>query len=131
MSAITDVAPPEGPAPEAGETSGASKPQRYGAFRALRHRNYRLYFFGQLTSLAGTWMQSAAQSWLVLKLTNSSMMLGVVSFAQFTPILLVGIVCRRGDRSRRSAPDADWDPDAADAERVHLAALTFAGRVRV
>ncbi|HWN56543.1 MAG TPA: MFS transporter, partial [Methylomirabilota bacterium] len=48
---------------------------RSGAFRALRHRNYRLYFFGQLVSLAGTWMQSAAQAWLVLKLTNSSLML--------------------------------------------------------
>ena len=69
------------------EDSGESR----GAFRALRHRNYRLYFFGQLTSLAGTWMQSAAQAWLVLKLTNSATMLGVVSFAQFTPILLVGL----------------------------------------
>jgi Transmembrane secretion effector len=58
---------------------------RMGAFRALRHRNYRLYFVGQLTSLAGTWMQSAAQAWLVLGLTNSSLMLGVVSFAQFLP----------------------------------------------
>ena len=64
---------------------------RAGAFRALRHRNYRLYFIGQLTSLAGTWMQSAAQAWLVLGLTNSSLMLGVVSFAQFFPILLVGL----------------------------------------
>src|ERR1700733_6964529 len=78
--------------------------ERRGAFRALRHRNYRLYFFGQLTSLAGTWMQSAAQSWLGLKLTNSSMMLGVVSFAQFAPILLVGlfagVVIDRIDRRR-------------------------------
>ena len=64
---------------------------RAGTFRALRHRNYRLYFIGQLTSLTGTWMQSAAQAWLVLGLTNSSLMLGVVSFAQFFPILLVGL----------------------------------------
>jgi MFS family permease len=64
---------------------------RGGAFRALRHRNYRLYFFSQFVSLAGTWMQNAAQAWLVLKLTNSSLMLGVVSFAQCTPILLVGL----------------------------------------
>src|SRR6266481_7204815 len=48
--------------------------ERRGAFRALRHRNYRLYFFGQSTSLAGTWMQSAAQLWLVLELTNSATM---------------------------------------------------------
>jgi MFS family permease len=73
------------------EESGKPKHDRLGAFRALRHRNYRLYFFGQLTSLAGSWMQSAAQAWLVLRLTNSSMMLGIVSAAQFAPILLVGL----------------------------------------
>ena len=82
------------------EDSNASR----GAFRALRHRNYRLYFCGQLTSLAGTWMQSAAQAWLVLKLTNSATMLGVVTFAQFTPILLVGlfagVIVDRVDRRR-------------------------------
>jgi MFS family permease len=131
MSAITDVAPPEGPAPEAGETSGASKPQRYGAFRALHHRNYRLYFGGQLTSLAGTWMQSAAQSWLVLKLTNSSMMLGVVSFAQFTPILLVGlfagVVVDRVDRRRVII----LTQTLLMLSAFTLAALTWSGRVRV
>ena len=84
------------PAAEAGQSDPLQPPGEgaigsRGAFRALRHRNYRLYFCGQLTSLAGTWMQSAAQAWLVLKLTNSSTMLGVVSFAQFTPILLVGL----------------------------------------
>ncbi len=84
------------PAAENGEPgrlqpSGDALSESRGAFRALRHRNYRLYFFGQLVSLAGTWMQSAAQAWLVLKLTDSSLMLGVVSFAQFTPILLVGL----------------------------------------
>src|ERR1700688_1992630 len=104
MFGITDVATSEEPQLEAGENSSASKPQSYGAFRALHHRNYRLYFGGQLPSLAGTWMQSAAQSWLVLKLTNSSMMLGVVSFAQFTPILLVGlfagVLIDRVDRRR-------------------------------
>ncbi|MGH7813971.1 MAG: MFS transporter [Candidatus Binataceae bacterium] len=77
---------------------------RMGAFRALHHRNYRLYFTGQLTSLAGTWMQSAAQAWLILKLTNSSFMLGVVSFAQFLPVLIVGlfagVVVDRIDRRR-------------------------------
>src|SRR6202162_665027 len=95
------VSPPEDI--QAGAIEDA-KPSRAGAFRALRHRNYRLYFFGQLTSLAGTWMQSAAQAWLVLKLTNSATMLGVVSFAQFTPILLVGlfagVIVDRVDRRR-------------------------------
>jgi len=101
----TDAAPAE----EAGQPDAPQPPtepagEGRGAFRALRHRNYRLYFFGQLTSLAGTWMQSAAQAWLVLKLTNSATWLGVVSFAQFTPILIVGlfagVVVDRLDRRR-------------------------------
>jgi MFS family permease len=107
------------------------KPARASAFRALRHRNYRLYFFGQLTSLAGTWMQSAAQSWLVLKLTNSSMMLGVVSFAQFAPILLVGlfagVMIDRIDRRRMLIGTQTLLMLSA----FTLAALTLSGRVRV
>src|SRR5260370_38332569 len=63
--------------PDQLQPSGDASSVRSGAFRALRHRNYRLYFFGQLISLAGTWMQSAAQAWLVLKLTDSSLWLGV------------------------------------------------------
>jgi MFS family permease len=102
-----------------------------GAFRALRHRNYRLYFFGQLTSLAGTWMQSAAQAWLVLKLTNSSTMLGVVSFAQFTPILLVGlfagVIVDRLDRRRLIITTQILLMLSA----FTLAALTWSGAVRV
>jgi MFS family permease len=54
---------------------------------ALKHRNYRLFFFGQLISLIGTWMQNLAQGWLVLKLTNSVLDLGVVTALQFTPLL--------------------------------------------
>jgi len=102
-----------------------------GAFRALRHRNYRLYFCGQLTSLAGTWMQSAAQAWLVLKLTNSSTMLGVVSFAQFTPILLVGlfagVIVDRLDRRRLIITTQILLMLSA----FTLAALTWTGAVRV
>jgi MFS family permease len=74
------------------------------AFRALRHRNFRLFFAGQLTSLTGTWMQSVAQSWLVLKLTDSPLMLGLVTFANYLPILLValfaGVVVDHVDRRR-------------------------------
>jgi hypothetical protein len=47
--------------------------------RAFRHRNYRLFFFGQGISLIGTWMQSVAQSWLVLLLTGDPFILGVVA----------------------------------------------------
>src|SRR5437870_10958740 len=48
-------------------------------FRALRHRNYRLFFWGQLVSLIGTWMQQTAMSWYVYQITNSKFLLGVVS----------------------------------------------------
>src|SRR5512142_755838 len=56
-------------------------------FSALRHRNYRLFFTGQLISLIGTWMQNVAQAWLVYALTNSPFYLGVVSFAASIPTL--------------------------------------------
>ncbi len=57
-------------------------------FRALRHRDFRLFYAGQLISLVGTWMQSLAQSWLVLVLTNSAFALGLVGALQFFPVLL-------------------------------------------
>jgi len=59
--------------------------------RAFRHRNYRLFFGGQGMSLIGTWMQSVAQSWLVLQLTGDPFMLGVVSAAQFLPVMFLGL----------------------------------------
>lgn len=58
---------------------------------ALRHRNYRLFFAGQLVSLIGTWMQSVAQSWLILSLTNDPFMLGLVAAVQFLPVLILGL----------------------------------------
>jgi len=58
--------------------------------RALRHRNFRLFFGGQLISLVGTWMQQVAQSWLIYRLTNSSFLLGVVTFAAQFPVFLLG-----------------------------------------
>jgi MFS family permease len=57
---------------------------------SLRHRNYRLYFFGQLVSVMGTWMQTVAQSFLVLDLTHSGTALGLVTAVRFLPILLFG-----------------------------------------
>ncbi len=59
--------------------------------RAFRHRNYRLFFAGQGISLVGTWMQSVAQSWLVLQLTGSPLMLGLVAAVQFLPVMLLGL----------------------------------------
>jgi MFS family permease len=59
--------------------------------RALRHRNYRLFFAGQAISLVGTWMQQVAQGWLVLQLTHDPLWLGLVSLAQFGPVILLGL----------------------------------------
>ncbi len=104
---------------------------RLDAFRALRHRNFRLYFGGQLISLIGTWMQSMAQAWLVLKLTNSPMMLGVVSFATYLPILLValfaGVVVDHVDRRRLILTSQTMLMLSAFV----LSALTWTGVVRV
>jgi MFS family permease len=57
-------------------------------FRALRHRNYRLFFCGQIISLIGTWMQSIAQAWLVYRLTKSPLLLGLVGFSGQIPVFL-------------------------------------------
>lgn len=55
----------------------------------MRHRNFRLYWTGQLISLIGTFMQSVGQGWLVFQLSGSALMLGVVGFAQFSPVLVL------------------------------------------
>src|ERR1043165_3599801 len=61
-------------------------------FAALRHRNFRLFFAGQLISLVGTWMQNTAQGWLVYQLTGSKMLLGVVAAVGSTPLMLFSVV---------------------------------------
>ena len=58
---------------------------------AFRHRNYRLFFTGQLISLIGTWMQQVAQAWLVLQLTGDPIWLGIVATAQFLPVMVFGL----------------------------------------
>jgi MFS family permease len=63
----------------------------FHGFRAFRHRNYRLFFSGQLISLIGTWMQQVAQAWLVLQLTHDPLWLGLVSVAQFGPVIIFGL----------------------------------------
>jgi MFS family permease len=71
---------------------------------SLRQRNYRLFFFGQLVSVAGTWMQTVAQSFLVLDLTHSGTQLGLTSAARFLPMFLFGpiggVFADRTDRKR-------------------------------
>jgi MFS family permease len=72
--------------------------------RALRHRNYQLFFGGQLISLIGTWMQMVAQSWLVYRLTGSAVLLGFVGFSSQIPVFLMapvgGSVADRYNRHR-------------------------------
>lgn len=60
-------------------------------FRALRHRNYRLFFWGQLVSLVGTWMQQTAMSWFVYQITDSKLLLGVVAAMGSAPMMLSSI----------------------------------------
>ncbi len=73
-------------------------------FAALRHRNYRLFFIGQLISLTGTWMQNVAGRWLVYELTGSPFKLGLVTFAAGVPVLLFslwgGVVADRVPKRR-------------------------------
>ncbi len=84
---------------------GASLRDSFRAsFRALRHRDFRLYWSGQVISLAGTWMQAVAQGWLMHRLTGSPFMLGLLGFAQFIPVTVLslpaGVVADRMTRRR-------------------------------
>lgn len=60
-------------------------------FRSLRHDQFRLFYFGQLISITGTWMQNMAQAWLVYRLSQSTLLLGTVAFAAMLPVLLFGL----------------------------------------
>ena len=99
--------------------------------RALRHRNFQLFFSGQLISLIGTWMQSVAQAWLVYRLTGSSLLLGAAGFASQIPVFLVaplgGIVADRHNRQRVVIGTQVASMILAGV----LAALTLSGKVNV
>ncbi len=101
------------------------------AFRSLRHRNYRLFFAGQLISLVGTWVQIVAQSWLVYRLTGSETLLGLVGFAGQIPIFLFapfgGVLADRSDRRRVLVATQTASLLAA----LGLALLTLGGIVTV
>src|ERR1039458_2350461 len=72
--------------------------------RALRHRNYKLFFSGQLISLIGTWMQGLAMGWLVYRMSHSAFMLGLVGFASQIPTLVLspfaGVLLDRWDKHK-------------------------------
>ena len=115
---------------------GASEDQkpRIGlrtTLRALRHRNFQLFFGGQLISLIGTWMQNIAQDWLVYRLTGSSLLLGTVAFVNQIPIFLLapvaGIVADRWNRHRIVIATQATSMVLA----LTLAALTLTGRIRI
>jgi len=99
--------------------------------RALRHRNFQLFFGGQLISLIGTWMQNIAQDWLVYRLTGSSLLLGTVAFASQIPIFLLapvsGIVADRWNRHRIVIATQSASMFLA----LTLATLTLSGRIRI
>jgi MFS family permease len=101
------------------------------AGRALRHRNFQLFFGGQLISLIGTWMQTVAQSWLVYRLTGSGLLLGAVGFASQIPVFLVaplgGITADRANRQRIVIATQT----ASMILAFILAALTLSGKVQV
>jgi MFS family permease len=99
--------------------------------RALRHRNFQLFFAGQLISLIGTWMQNVAQSWLVYRLTGSSALLGMVGFAGQIPVFLIsplgGLIADRYSRQRTVIATQT----SALILAFVLAGLTLTGRVQV
>jgi MFS family permease len=95
------------------------------AWRALRHRNFRLFFFGQSLSLIGTWMTRLATTWLVYRLTHSALLLGIVGFAgQIVSFLLgpvAGVWVERLDRRKMLV----WTQAAAAVQSLALAVLTL------
>src|SRR3954451_16487014 len=99
--------------------------------RALRYRNYRLFFGGQIVSLAGTWITTTATSWLVDRLTGSALLLGFVGFeGQFPAFLLgpfTGIFVDRWDRRRLLVATQT----ISMLQSFTLAALTLSGHITV
>ena len=99
--------------------------------RSFRHRNFRLYFIGQLLSLNGSWMQSVAQAWLVYRLTDSSFMLGLVAFLNLGPVLVLGLF-GGALADRYSRYRLFWVTQTlAMAQAFVLAGLTLSGQVQV
>jgi MFS family permease len=99
------------------------------AWRALRHRNFKLFFFGQSISMIGTWMTRLATSWLVYRMTDSALLLGIVSFAgQIVSFALgpfAGVWVERLDRRKLLV----WTQAAAAIQSLTMAALTLAHRI--
>src|SRR5438046_2218470 len=94
-----------GPAPFASSSSATSDtPEPRGLLRALRHRNFRLFFGGQLVSLVGTFLTQIATVWFVYRLTKDTRLLGIVGFAGQLPMFVLapvaGVWADRVNRQR-------------------------------
>ncbi|HET7452159.1 MAG TPA: MFS transporter [Thermoanaerobaculia bacterium] len=101
------------------------------AVRALRHRNFRLFFTGQIISLVGTWMQTIAESWLVYRLTGSAAKLGMVGFCSQIPVFLIApIGGAAADQSNRRRTLV-FTQSAAMVLALVYAILTLTGRIRI
>src|SRR5689334_22390421 len=100
-------------------------------FRALRHRNFRLFISGQAISLIGTWMQNVAQAWLVYRLTHSELLLGTVWFCTQIPVFALasfgGLISDRYSRWRIVILTQTFSL----LQALGLALLTLSGRVQV
>src|SRR5438128_7378911 len=101
------------------------------SLRAFRHRNFRLFFAGQLTSLVGTWMQTVAQSWLAYRLTGSAALLGVVGFSSQFPILILAPIAGAVADSYPRRRSMLAIQAAAMLLAFPLAALTLLNRIQV
>jgi MFS family permease len=121
-----DVASAATPAPGA-----AGQGRAAGTFRALKHRNFQLFFSGQIISLVGTWMQTVAQAWLIYRMTGSGELLGLLGFVgQFPIFLLSPLAGLAADRwPRRRVVIATQSTSMLLA--FILAALTMTGRITV
>jgi MFS family permease len=123
--------PPEPKTPAPVENVQASARDFSHAWRALRHRNFRLFFGGQTISLVGTWMTRIATAWLVYRLTKSALLLGTVSFAGQIPSFflapLAGVIVDRTDRRRVLV----WTQSLAMVQSLLLAWLTLSHRINI
>ena len=110
----------------------AVAPHRFAhAWRALRHRNFQLFFAGQTVSLIGTWMTRIATSWLVYRLTGSALLLGTIGFVGQLPTFLLspfaGVIVDRMDRRTLLV----WTQLLSAAQSLTMAALTLTHRIHI
>lgn len=128
---LNQCCPMTDPAASTAPTTTAKLPGISRTWRALRHRNFRLFFSGQSISLIGTWMTRIATSWLVYKLTSSPLLLGVVGFAGQIPTFLVapfaGVWVDRLDRQRVLLVTQVL----AMLQSLALAVLTLSGHINI